>query len=100
MSSWSGKSARGCAWGPARAEIVVFVGGRALRSALAGVALGLAAALALTQVLASLLFGVGPTDPATFAFVPTLVLVIALLASYMPARRAVNVDPVSAIRAE
>jgi len=71
-----------------------------LLSAVVGIALGLAGALALTRVIASLLFGIGPTDPATFAAVPALLLIVAVLATYVPARRAASIDPVSALRTE
>jgi ABC-type antimicrobial peptide transport system permease subunit len=84
--------------GATREQVVGRVVGRALLTAAAGIAFGLLAALALTQVLASLLFGVEPNDPVTFATVPALLLVVALLASYLPARRAVKVDPLTALR--
>jgi ABC-type antimicrobial peptide transport system permease subunit len=71
-----------------------------LLTALVGLGLGLAGSLALSQLLASSLFGVQPTDPATLAVVSAVVLVVALLASYVPARRAADVDPVSALRTE
>jgi predicted permease len=68
--------------------------------ALAGLALGLVAALALTRVLSSLLFEVGSADPVTFAAVAALLLVVGLLASWLPARRAASVNPMSALRSE
>jgi putative ABC transport system permease protein len=71
-----------------------------LRLALLGMGLGLAGALVATRALAVFLFGVGTTDPLTFAAVSGLLLGVALLASYIPARRALRVDPVTALRAE
>ena len=70
------------------------------RLALLGVLFGLAGAFALTRVMESVLFGVSPTDPATYIAASTGLLVIALLATYLPARRAAGVDPVEALRAE
>jgi ABC-type antimicrobial peptide transport system permease subunit len=65
-----------------------------------GVALGLAGALAVTRVLRALLFGVSPTDPLTFAAVTAVLVVCAVAASYVPARRATSVDPATALRNE
>jgi predicted permease len=65
-----------------------------------GIALGLAAAVPLTRVMRSLLFGVGPLDPITYVVVLTAVAATAALASYIPARRTTSVDPVDALRAE
>jgi putative ABC transport system permease protein len=68
--------------------------------ALIGVTIGLAAALALTRVMKNLLFEVSATDPATFALIALLLAAVALIASYIPARRATKVDPLLAIRHE
>jgi ABC-type antimicrobial peptide transport system permease subunit len=66
----------------------------------AGLLAGLAGALALTRFLAALLFEVSPTDPATFAVLPLVLLAVAALASWLPARRAARTDPRAALRAE
>lgn len=71
-----------------------------LRLSLGGVAVGVVAALALTRALRSLLFGVPPFDPVTFAAVAAVLLAAALAACYLPARRAAAVDPVSSLRGE
>ncbi|MEJ2206032.1 MAG: ADOP family duplicated permease [Gemmatimonadota bacterium] len=78
-------------------RMVVVQGGRVT---LIGVVVGVAGALALTRVLESLLFGVGAMDAPTFVSVSVLMLVVALLASYLPARRASAVDPIRSLRAE
>jgi putative ABC transport system permease protein len=65
-----------------------------------GLAIGIAGALALTRVLASLLYDISPTDPLTFAGVACVLGAVALAASYLPARRAARVDPIVALRNE
>jgi len=73
---------------------------RGLTLAVLGVALGTAGAYAVTRVLRSLLYGVGERDPLTFVAVAVLLALVALLASWIPARRAARVDPLAAMRAE
>lgn len=65
-----------------------------------GVAIGLVGALLLTRLMASLLYGVGASDPATYAGVAILLLVVALAAAFLPARRAMRMDPAIALRHE
>jgi putative ABC transport system permease protein len=67
---------------------------------LIGVAIGLAIALALTRLMTTLLFGVAPTDATTFVAVSLLLIFVALLACYIPARRATKLDPLVALRYE
>jgi predicted permease len=88
------------ALGAQRGAIVTMIVRHGAELTAAGIVIGLAAALLLTRVMATLLFGVSATDPATFAAVPLLLGVIALLASYLPALRATRVDPVVALRDE
>jgi len=72
----------------------------AMALTVAGVAIGLAAAALLTRLMKSLLFGISPLDPVTYVAVPIMLAAAAVLASYLPARRAASVDPVEALRAE
>jgi ABC-type antimicrobial peptide transport system permease subunit len=65
-----------------------------------GVAIGLAAAAGLTQLMKSLLFGVSPIDPFTYLAIPVVLTGCAVLASYLPARRAAAINPVEALRAD
>jgi putative ABC transport system permease protein len=88
------------ALGASRGEIVGLVLRQGMRLAAIGIAGGLAAALALTRLMAGLLYGVRPADPATLAAVALLLGAIALAACYVPARRATAVDPVIALRCE
>jgi predicted permease len=88
------------ALGASRGDVLGLVLGRAVRLTMLGIGAGLAAALALTQVLSSLLYGVQTTDLATFAGVAMMLMAVALVASYLPARRALGIDPLRALRAE
>ena len=86
--------------GAQRQQVMRLVIGQGMRLALAGLALGLTAAFALTRVLTSLLFGVSAHDPLTFVAVPLGLLAVSVLACYVPARRAIGVDPIIALRYE
>ncbi len=86
------------ALGATARHVTLLVLGQGLAPVLAGIALGIAGALALTRFMESLLFGVEATDPATFAAVSALLAAIAAAASYIPARRATRVDPVRVLR--
>ncbi len=88
------------ALGAARREVVVMVVRQAAGLALAGLVLGLALAAGATRLIRQLLFGVEPTDVTTFALVAAGLFVVALVASYVPARRAARVNPVTALRYE
>ena len=88
------------ALGAQRFDVLKMVLSAGLALALIGVAAGFGGAFVLTRWMAALLFGVTPTDAATFVVVPLCLIVVAMLACYLPARRATKVDPLTALRYE
>ena len=88
------------ALGANRHDVLRLIIGRGLLLAVAGAAVGVAMALWLTRLMESLLFAVSATDPVTFVAVPVAMMLVALVACYVPARRAMRVDPVIALRSE
>lgn len=88
------------ALGAQRSDVLRLIMSDGARMALLGIGIGIVAALGLTRLMTSMLFGVGPTDPLTFAAVTLVLALIALLACYVPAHRAMRVDPTVALRYE
>src|SRR5205814_6300897 len=88
------------ALGAQRVNVLSFVVGQGLKLAVIGSAIGLVGALTTTRLVLRLLYGISPIDPVTFAGVSVLLAVVAMLASWLPARRAARVDPTEALRYE
>jgi putative ABC transport system permease protein len=88
------------ALGAERRDVLRLIVGQGVKLAAAGVALGLAGAFAITPVIRTLLYNVTPTDPVSFAGVAAFLIGVAIAASYIPARRALEVDPIVALRGE
>jgi putative ABC transport system permease protein len=88
------------ALGAGTGDVLGLVLRQGIQLAMAGVVIGLVAALALTRVMKGMLFNVGATDPVTFVLMPLLLVGVAGLASWLPARRATRVDPIEALRTE
>jgi putative ABC transport system permease protein len=84
--------------GASRRDVVAVVMSASLKLAIAGVAIGLTGAFATSRLLSGMLFGITARDPWTFTAVPLAMLAVAAAASYLPARRALRVDPVVALR--
>ncbi len=88
------------ALGAQRSDVLKIVLGQAASLAIIGVAFGLAASAALTRLMSKILYGVSATDPLTFGLVAVALTLVALAACYIPARRAMRVDPMVALRCE
>jgi ABC-type antimicrobial peptide transport system permease subunit len=88
------------ALGATARDLVQLVARQSMRVVLSGAVVGLAIALGVARLLTAQLYGVSPIDPVTFAVMPAFLLLIALLATVIPARHATRVDPAEALRAE
>ena len=88
------------ALGAQKMDVLKLAVGSGLKLVVIGLVLGLAGALLLTRLMSTLLFGISATDPLTFILISVVLISVALLASYIPARRATKVDPLIALRYE
>jgi putative ABC transport system permease protein len=86
--------------GASRGRVVWLIAAHGLKVAVAGLVVGIAAALATTRLIERMLFGVKPWDPLTFSVVALFLLAVALIACLLPALRATRIDPIKALRAE
>jgi putative ABC transport system permease protein len=86
--------------GAGRSDILKLILGQSLKPVVAGLFVGMVLAILLARAMAKLLLGLAATDPLTYAVVTILLATVALLASYIPARRAMRVDPIVALRYE
>jgi putative ABC transport system permease protein len=88
------------ALGAGTGDVRRMVIGQGMRLAIVGIVIGLASAFGLARVIASLLYGVTPRDPLVFVLMPAILTLVALVGIWLPSRRAVNVDPVTALRTD
>jgi ABC-type antimicrobial peptide transport system permease subunit len=88
------------ALGAQRYQLLLMVVRQTVGKLAVGLTAGVGGALILTRLMGSMLFGISATDPLTFSLMATILLVVALIASFIPARRAATVDPVQALRGE
>ncbi len=88
------------ALGAQPSHVLKLIVGQGMMLTLAGILVGVAGAFGLTRLLSSLLYGIAPSDPATFVIVSVMLLAVSLLACYIPARRAMKVEPIEALRYE
>ena len=86
------------ALGAQRHQLLLLVMRQSVWTLAVGLTVGVAGAIAVTRLMESLLFGIGPADPVTLSLMATVLMMVALIASYIPARRAAEVDPMAALR--